>query len=87
MRCSTPIGTLSTRGGSPSRRIVRLAGAGRVRDAQIFDRDAQRHRLADDAVARRLDHPQAAVGLLAVGRYQHVERRAARAAVSGMSCT
>ncbi len=75
--CSAPTGTLSTRGGSPSRRMVRLADAGGVRHAEILDGDAQRDGLADDAVAGRLDHAQPAVGFLALRRDQHVQRRAA----------
>ena len=54
-----------------------------VRHAEILDGNAQRDRLADDAVTRRLDDAQAAVGLLALRRDQHIERRAARAAYRG----
>jgi hypothetical protein len=45
--------------------------------SQIVDRNAQGDGLADDAIARCLDHPQAAVGLLALGGQQQVQRRAA----------
>ncbi len=49
-----------------------------MRHTEILDGDAQGDGLADDAVTRRLDDAQAAVGLLALRRDQHVERRAAR---------
>ena len=77
MCCSGPTGTLSTRGGSPSRRIVSRAEAAGFLDAEILDRHAQGDGLADDAVARRLDDPQAAIGFLPAGGDQHVERGAA----------
>ena len=55
-----------------------------MRYAEILDGDAQRDRLADDAVARRLDDPQAAVGLLALRRDQHIEWRTARRRVGNV---
>ena len=48
-----------------------------MRHAEILDGDTQRGGLADDAVTRRLDDAEAAVGFLALGRDQHVQRRAA----------
>ncbi len=53
-------------------------GSGRMRRAEILDGDTYCRGLADDAVARCLDHPEPAIGLFALRRDQHVERCTAR---------
>ncbi|MEJ0018165.1 MAG: hypothetical protein WDN25_16670 [Acetobacteraceae bacterium] len=55
-----------------------VGGGHGMRHAQILDGDPQGDGLADQAVAWRLDHAQAAVGLLTLRRHQDIERRAAR---------
>ena len=53
-------------------------GRRRTGHAEIVDRDAQHHGLADDPVGGRLDDAEPAVGLLALGGQQEMERRGRR---------
>ena len=89
MRCSRPTGTLSTRGGSPSRRMVsRAAPPVAAADAQILDRHAAARRCG-----RRCRSPaprsRAGAGRLSPGRpgSSSVERRRRAARRPGTSCT